>query len=577
VLVLTTLLALAPPSLARVAGPAPAEPPAGPVAPAGTSADTTTAPPTSDPAGSGTVGPSEDTVVRSQATARLPDDYQPPFPSEDLELSAMLKGAMKENVDLASNAIDVQISEANILVALGEYDVFLTAGATVAYSETPQRGSQFTLSLGNRSLSGFVGFRRKLEIGGTIDLRIDASRQQSLQPVNIGNANAGSTTLSTYRIAPTLTLTQPLLRGAGLKVNRAEINKAKIAVSQTEAAQIITAQNLLRDLVSAYWDVLFAHRDLQNKRNSVELAKSQLERTRALVDAGRQSPVEAKAVEQALAARESDVLNAENTLLDRSLTLRTLMGQDFSRRDVLGVLPATDPVVRPRAVNVKDEVDRALQQNPQIRQLELALASGRIDELVAANQRLPQLDFSGSFTPQGRSIDRSPQQQTGDPGTEGNWGEAFRNFFSEQPRSDGLLADWTISGSLTLTWDVQNRAAKGRHQVAKLQIRKAEVNLQRARQTVAAGVIRSANGLRTAGKVMDVAQISVELAQENLAAEQARFEVGRSTNYDVLLRLDELDRQWAAALSAQVNYLKALVQLQALNGEILPAYGLDTP
>ena len=69
-LVLTTLLALAPPSLARVAGPAPAEPPAGPVAPAASGADTTTAPPTSDPAGSGTVGPSEDTVVRSQATAR---------------------------------------------------------------------------------------------------------------------------------------------------------------------------------------------------------------------------------------------------------------------------------------------------------------------------------------------------------------------------------------------------------------------------------------------------------------------------------------------------------------------------
>ena len=34
---------------------------------------------------------------------------------------------------------------------------------------------------------------------------------------------------------------------------------------------------------------------------------------------------------------------------------------------------------------------------------------------------------------------------------EGNWGEAFRNFFSENPREDGLLADWTISGSLTLT------------------------------------------------------------------------------------------------------------------------------
>ncbi|HET6582924.1 MAG TPA: TolC family protein [Nannocystaceae bacterium] len=557
----TLLLAFAPPP----------PDPRDPVAPA----DGSTSP--GDPAGTSTVGPTDDTVRRSLDTARLPDDYQPPFPSEDMQLSGMLKGALSANVDLASNAIDVQISEANIMAALGAYDVILTAGASALYAETPQRGSAFNFNLGQRQIAGFVGFSRKLEIGGTISLRIDASRTQTLQPRVPGQLNSGATTLSTYRIAPTLTLTQPLLRGAGLKVNRADINKAKLAVSQAEATQLVTAQNLVRDLVSAYWDVLFAHRDLENKRNSVALAKSQLDRTRALVAAGRQSPVEAKAVEQALAARESDVITAENTLLDRSLTLRTLMGQDFADRDVLGVLPATDPEVRPRSVNVRDEVSRALKQNPQIRQLELAIASGRIDELVAANQRLPQLDFTGSFTPQGRSIDQAPQQQTGDPGTEGNWGEAFRNIFSDNPSRDGLLADWTISGGLTLTWDVQNRGAKGRHQVAKLQIKKAEINLQRAKQQVASGVIRAANNLRTAGKVMDVAQISVELARENLAAEQARFEVGRSTNYDVLLRLDELSKAWASALSAQVNYLKALVQLQALNGEILPAYGFDTP
>jgi outer membrane protein TolC len=103
------------------------------------------------------------------------------------------------------------------------------------------------------------------------------------------------------------------------------------------------------------------------------------------------------------------------------------------------------------------------------------------------------------------------------------------------------------------------------------------VQLNQARQTVAAGVIRAANALRTAAKVMDVSQISLELAKENLLAEAARFEVGRSTNYDVLLRLDQVDLAAAQALNAQITYLKALVQLQALNGEILPAYGIDLP
>jgi outer membrane protein TolC len=50
--------------------------------------------------------------------------------------------------------------------------------------------------------------------------------------------------------------------------------------------------------------------------------------------------------------------------------------------------------------------------------------------------------------------------------------------------------------------------------------------------------------------------------------------VGRSTNYDVLQRIDELSNAESSALSARIEYLKARAQLQALTGEILPAYGL---
>jgi outer membrane protein TolC len=555
VLLLTTLLALAPP----------VEPPT----PSGDEPPTTTAP------GSAIDGPEP----LPNIDARLPVDYEPPFPSESLQLSEVLQLALRDNIDLHNNAIDVEITEANVLVALGAFDVIITSGITGQVAKTPQRGSQFTFSTGNRQIGAFAGFQRKLETGGTISLRLDVSRAQSDQPLNIGNANAASTQLSTYTIKPTLTLTHPLLKGAGIKVNRAEIDKAKLGGSQGQSTRILTAQNLVRDLVTAYWDVLFAHRDLQNKRNSVELARRQLERTQALVSAGRLSPVDAKAVEQSLATRESDTITAEYTLLDRSLILRTAMGQNFDTARTYGVLPTTEPIVNPRVVNVNDEVDRALAQNPQLRQLQFAIASGRIDEMVAANNRLPGLDFAATFSPQGRSIDKVGSAATGDPGTEGNWGEAFKNFFNprETMKDQGLLADWQLNGSLTLTWDVQNRAAKGRHQLTKLAIRKAEANLQKARQTVAAGVIRAANSLRTASKVMDVAEISVELAKDNLAAEQARFEVGRSTNYDVLLRLDELDKAQAAALSAQITYLKALAQLQAFSGEILPAYGLDAP
>lgn len=506
----------------------------------------------------------------------LSEDYEPPFASDELELSTVLEIALETNLTLATNAIDIQISETQVLAALGAYDVIITAGVTGTASQSPQRGSAVTFALGTRSVGANFGVSRKLETGGNISATLRATRTLTEQPINFFDANAGSTQLASYAVVPTLSITQPLLKGAGLRVNRADINRARIAVSQSEAARQLTAESMVRDIISAYWSLLFAHRDLENKRRSVELAKRQLERTQALVSAGRLSPVDAKAVEQALAARESDVINAENTLLGASLDLRTLMGETLADQDTLGVLPMTDPVVRPRPVDIKAELDGALASNPQIRQLQLGIESRRIDELVAANQRLPQLDLSGSFTPQGRSVDSTPNATTGDPGAQGSWPEAFRNIFTDDIK-DGLLADWSVTGSISLTWDVQNRSPKALHEAAILQIERAEVQLEQARQTVASGVIRAANGLRTAAKVMDVAEISLDLARENLEAEQARFDVGRSTNYDVLQRLDQVDQAAAQALSAQINYLKALVQLQSLNGEILPAYGIDLP
>ncbi len=503
-------------------------------------------------------------------------DSSAPFATESMALSDVLKVALETNVDLANNAYDIAISEANIMAAVGAYDLFLTAGLNGALNETPQRGSAIVFSTGDRSVGGSAGFQRKLETGGMLTFNVGFTRSLRNQPRNFFNAAAGTTTLGSYVIAPTLTLSQPLLKGAGLRVNRADIDRARIAKTQTEALRMLTAQNVVHDIILAYWEVLYAQRDLENKQRSTGLAAEQLERTRAEISAGRRSPLDGRSIEQTLALRESDVLLAENALLERSLNLRTLLGQDIVDRDVLGIAATTDPqVLKARPVDMRAEIRLALESNPQIRQIQLSLASRRIDELVAANQRLPQLDIQGSFAPQGRSIDLTANEQAGVPGEKGTWGAAFGNFFNDEIADNGLLADWSISGQLNLTWDVQNRAPKANHQRAMLELRKAENDLKTTQRTISTSVVRSASGLRTAAKRMEVTAFSVDLAEENLKAEKSRYNVGRSTSYDVLFRMDELAISEANALRAQIDYLQALTELQTLTGELLPSYGIE--
>jgi outer membrane protein TolC len=507
------------------------------------------------------------------------DPGELPYATEQLQLSEVLQIAIDENIELQNRVVAIEINEAQVLAASGAFDVVITAGVDVSAAKTAPRGSAFVFNTGQRFVTANFGVARPLETGGRIALDISVGRTLTDQPLNIANAAAsGSSTLAQYQIRPSLTFTHPLLKGMGIKVNRANIERAKLARSSAEADELVYAQNLVRDIISAYWDVLAAQRDLVNKRQSVELAKEQLARTEAQVRAGRLAAVESKAVEQSVAQRETDVLLAENFLLDASLALRTLMGQEFAGREILGIEPTTDPVesIRPEPVDMQAEIERALAANPAVRQLEIALASRRIDEIVAANQRLPQLDFTGSFAPLGRSVDKRPDAGSGDPGTRGSWGEAFRNFGNTN-LSDGLFAEYTITGALDLTWSVQNRTAKGNHQRVLAEIRQAELNLKGVRQTTATQVISASNKMRSAAKQIELAQVSIELAQQNLAAEQARFDVGRSTNYDVLFRIDELLTAQTTLLRAGLDYLRAKAELQALTGEILPAYGLDLP
>lgn len=513
------------------------------------------------------------------ADTRTPAETYPlSFATESLELSQVLKTALDNNLDLRSSAFDVAISEKNILVALGVYDVFMTSSLYVSKAETPQRGSQFAFNLGSKTIGGSVGFERKLESGGTINLTVGAQRGVTLQALNPYNAAAGTTNLANYLVAPTLTVTHPLLRNAGLRVNRADIDRARLATTRAEAGEMLMAQTIVHDIILAYWDLLFASRDLDNKRRAATTTAEQHRRTQAEVTAGRKSQLDLDTIYQSLVARENDVVLAENILLDRSLTLRTLMGQDFMDRKVLGIIPTTDPqAISPAQVDLQAKIKQATEYHPQLKQLQIGLASQRIDELVAANKRLPQLDTRFTFSPSGRAIDAIPSADQGRPAVAGNWGTAFKNFFnkSENIASQGLLADYSVRLELTLLWDIQNRAPKATHERILIEMRRAEAQLRRTQQNISMSVIRAVNAQRTAAARMAITGEAVRLAQSNLRAEEARNRVGRSTSYDILFRQDELAIAEFNALNAQIDYLRATVELQTLTGELLQSYGLE--
>jgi outer membrane protein TolC len=74
---------------------------------------------------------------------------------------------------------------------------------------------------------------------------------------------------------------------------------------------------------------------------------------------------------------------------------------------------------------------------------------------------------------------------------------------------------------------------------------------------------------------MELSQQAVDLSEKNIEAERRRFELGRSTNFDVLQRQEEQKQARLRFARAAVDYLLATVAIDALRGRLLKGYGVS--
>jgi outer membrane protein TolC len=81
--------------------------------------------------------------------------------------------------------------------------------------------------------------------------------------------------------------------------------------------------------------------------------------------------------------------------------------------------------------------------------------------------------------------------------------------------------------------------------------------------------------IRSAGARVEFGRAAVTFSQDNLQAEMARFQVGTSTNNDVLLRQQELKQAQSSVARAAADLLEAEIALAALTGDILETYGVE--
>jgi outer membrane protein TolC len=476
-------------------------------------------------------------------------------------LREALKLAVRQNPTLANETIDVAIAEAQIRQTYGLEDWLVAAGATwVSQRANVVEGKQFqTPAVDSLNLTASVA--RPLIDGGKLGLTATngwtkADNRLEIQPTDmfgnpVGDPVVTSGSNTEYNPKLQLTFNQPLLAGFGEVSYGAARARARANRTVQEMEREGTASNVVRDVVQAYWELAYAAQEVEIRKASLALAREQLRITQAGIDVGKLAKTESLAIEQAIASREQELLLAEQNRSERAIEVRRLIGMEIGPGEI--ELNAVD---RLDTAAIEPDLDKtlkaAMDNNPQLRTVRAQGKAAVVEVEVTENGLLPQLNFDAAAGPQGNS-------------------DTFGDAVSKMAKFDAYEVRATLNFSMALG----NDAARGAHDVARGNVRKAKLSEADISSQIAAQVVRAVNLVKFAKKRMEVAAKATRLAAQNVDLEKARWEVGRTTNFEVLKRQDELAQSQLAEARARADYLKSVSVLDSLTGDILPRYGIE--
>jgi outer membrane protein TolC len=293
------------------------------------------------------------------------------------------------------------------------------------------------------------GIRKRTATGAEVSLGQQLSQESSnasyFVPREQGRARA------------TLSVMQPLLKGAGKTYNRSPIQIAKLETDSGYSEFIGELENHLMEVNRLYWQLYLARGVLLEKRRLVEETEKTVEEIESRSDLDSIASQRSRA-RSALASRKADIVRSELEIKNAESRLRTLVNDPSFVADKVGeIIPADLPIATMEAPGFEASVAEALALRPEIRIAENEFRAADLRELVAANEKRPTVDFVGEV---GTSNLRGA----------GDWTGAFNDQYN------GGEPTWGIG--LVASVPLGRKAEKAKHLRAQLEARQARDQLR---------------------------------------------------------------------------------------------------
>ena len=509
--------------------------------------------------------------------------------------------ALVKNPELAISASNVRIARYRIVQAKANFDVQLHVEPSSNFSVTPPENLFFAgpgqFGYGYTCVNRFGGGTFPCATSGPgniIQHQYSFQSGVSGQTVNGLQWGAGITQARTYnnviinsfnpyyQATLNLSVTQPLLKNAGMNAVKHQLKLAMIGADSDEAQALIDASTTIAQVEDTYWDLVAAWRNVAIQEDALNEAVVQQRSVVRLAKHGVAARITAIESETQVANFQAGVFSALQTVSELQTQLKNLIVANPGDPIWSANLVPSSPVQQlPTAGDLAEIVALAEQQRPEVRQVVDERRVADLDMVYAKNQALPQADvvvqyfsngFAGILQPVpkfeslgcGLSTNSCP---TPPPQTQGNMTQAFHNMWT------GAYPEFNIAFVVNIP--LENNTARGLKQIAGQEQDQADLQRQGLDQRIESEARNVLQTYESALSRLSSAGQARAAAESVYASEVRKFHNGESTTFLVLQRQVELAQARGAELEAQTDLNKAVVELQRVEGTILTDNGVN--
>jgi outer membrane protein TolC len=461
-----------------------------------------------------------------------------------LSLDEAIALALGHNLRLAAEKINPRRAQAVVVEREAIFDP--VAYGELSREKLKEQQTDDIVSRRRQRATGMMGMATLLPPGTVVDVHAGARREwRSETRVTLVNP--------AYSEQWGVSLSQPLLRGFGVRVNTAGIataaNERRMAQAQLRDVALAT----VADVCKGYWQLVFTIRDQDLLERSLERAVELQRVVEARVEAqiiGARDPAVAQAKAEVATRREA-LVAAEQAIREAEDALKVLtdLAADRSVWHV-ALVPSTEPSDTAPPLHPDRAAQTALAERPDYRRASLAIDNQEILLYVRRNELKPRLDLAVAY---------------GNTGLGDSWNRAEHELGSLD------YFEWVVG--LTFEVPIGNRAARSRFRQARLDRDQAQLHLLALERQIQLEVRNAVRVVRTAAERLRAATASIAAERERLRAEQVRFQDARiGTIQDVLDAQDGLSEAERRALQALIDLNQAVVEAERLQGTLLEAH-----